>query len=82
MSLDLNPRKKKPYLISLPSVLEAEFLFIRIFLLEKYVLNDLINEEKSFLENIKNNDTDDIGEIFKDWDDFHFCFNPYRNYFF
>ncbi len=79
MSLDLNPRKKTPYPISLPSVLEAEFLFIKISLLEKYVLNDLINEEKSFLENIKNNDTDDIGEIFKDWDDFHFCFNPYRN---
>jgi len=79
MSFEFNPREKSQDIFSLSPEIEAEFLFIKISLLEKYVLNDLMNEENAFIENIKGNDTDNIGEIFKNWEDFHFPFHYYKN---
>ncbi len=69
--------EKKP--ISVSSEIKAEFYFIKISLLEKYVLDELLNEERSFLQGIKNSDTEDIHEIYRNWDDFHFPFHSYRN---
>ncbi|KKM07735.1 hypothetical protein LCGC14_1730960, partial [marine sediment metagenome] len=69
--------EKKP--ISVSSEIKAEFYFIKMFLLEKYVLDELLNEERSFLQGIKNSDTEDIHEIYRNWNDFHFPFHSYRN---
>ncbi len=65
--------------ISLTPEMETELLFIKISLLEKYVLNELINEENVLTENIKNRDTENIEEIFRNWEEFHFPYQSYRN---
>ncbi len=70
-------REKKPILVS--SEIKAELYFIKISLLQKYVLDELLNEERSFLQSIKNSDTEDIHEIYRNWDDFHFPFHSFRN---
>ena len=65
--------------ISIPSNIAVEFNFIKIKLMEKILLEELLNEEKSSFLRIKNSNIEDIYELYQPWNDFHFSYQSYRN---